>query len=156
MVVVVLSGSEFEVEHSASRVPFQISVVRVLSLAHNFIISSSRTHPNIHLPLMHGLYGNNIHLSAAAALCQQIVPHFTSQLHDTNLICFSFTLVATIPCWANKSMARERRDWQTLPKLFYFPRTLLFPELIFHFLLFLLSARRMRPGLHFKLSPPCL
>ena len=33
-----------------------------------------------HLAMVHGLQGNNIHFSAAATLCQQIVPHFASQL----------------------------------------------------------------------------
>ena len=63
-----------------------------------------------HLAMVHGLQGNNIHFSAAATLCQQIVPHFASQLHGTNLESLAFALATTISCWANKSMARERSD----------------------------------------------
>ena len=76
-----------------------------------------------HLAMVHGLQGNNIHFSAAATLCQQIVPHFASQFHGTNLESLAFALATTISCWANKSMARERSDWQTLlffPELFFF------------------------------------
>ena len=63
-----------------------------------------------HLAMVHGLQGNNIHFSAAATLCQQIVPHFASQFHGTNLESLAFALATTISCWANKSMARERSD----------------------------------------------
>ena len=76
-----------------------------------------------HLAMVHGLQGNNIHFSAAATLCQQIVPHFASQFNGTNLESLAFALATTISCWANKSMARERSDWQTLlffPELFFF------------------------------------
>jgi hypothetical protein len=51
-----------------------------------------------HLAMVQGLQGNNIHFSAAATLCQQIVPHFASQLHGTNLESLAFALATTISC----------------------------------------------------------
>ena len=78
-----------------------------------------------HLAMVHGLQGNNIHFSAAATLCQQIVPHFASQLHGTNLEPLAFALATTIPCWATPcwAIATESCDYK---QLFFFPELLLF------------------------------
>ena len=46
--------------------------------------------------------GNNIHFPAAATRCQQIVPHFASQLHGTNLEALAFALATTISCCSGK------------------------------------------------------
>ena len=85
----------------------------------------SITHPNTHLPLVYGLQGNNIH----ATLCQQIVPHFASQLHGTNLEPLAFALATTIPCWAIPcwAIATESCDY----KLFFLSRTSSLRPLLF-------------------------
>ena len=51
-------------------------------------------------------------------LCQQIVLHFASQLHGTNLEPLAFALATTIPCWAFPcwAIATESCDY----KLFSF------------------------------------
>ena len=73
--------------------------------------------------------GQQYSLSAAATLCQQIAPHFASQLHGTNLEPLAFALATTIPCWAIPcwAIATESCDY----KLFFFSRTSSLRPLLF-------------------------
>ena len=106
-VVVLKGGSELEVENSASRVPIQFF----------FVVT------HLTMVMMHGLdERNNIHFSAAATLCQQIAPHFVSQLHGTNLEPLAFALATTIPCWAIPCWAIATES--LIPNSSFFPELL--------------------------------
>ena len=79
-----------------------------------------------HLAMVQGLQGNNIHFSAAATLCQQIVPHFASQFHGTNLESLAFALATTISCWAIPCWAIATESCDLTNSSLLFPELLLF------------------------------